>query len=120
MRVARWRGILAPSHVGPKRETHIREVRKMMLSLARWSGLWGRAAAVTALTLSALTLSGCPVYSSDQLGCYYATDCPAGYQCSFDGYCVAAVPFEEVDGGTRDGAILDGGTLDGGTFDSGT
>ena len=87
----------------------------MMLSLARWSGLLGGAAAVPALMLFALTLSGCPVYSSDQLGCYYATDCPAGYQCSFDGYCVAAFPFEEIDGGTLDGAILGGGTLDSGS-----
>src|SRR5258706_14696114 len=57
--------------------------------------------ALGAIALPIAFALGCPVYSDDPYGyagCYYATDCPLGYRCSFNGRCVAA---PALDGGNH-------------------
>lgn len=39
-----------------------------------------------ALSLLGLTLSGCPVYDSNDYACYDDFDCPSGYTCNGDTY----------------------------------
>ncbi|HYP90058.1 MAG TPA: hypothetical protein VEQ59_17935 [Polyangiaceae bacterium] len=40
-----------------------------------------KSAISAALLLIGLTMSGCPVYDDDAVGCYDDFDCPGGYQC---------------------------------------
>jgi hypothetical protein len=44
------------------------------------------------------------VYSDNSViagQCVYATDCPLGYRCTIDGFCVQAPPLGEGDAGMR-------------------
>jgi len=44
-----------------------------------------------ALLLFGVGLSGCPVYDSDDVGCYSDRDCANGYVCDDVGSCVATI-----------------------------
>jgi hypothetical protein len=68
-------------------------------------------AVISAIGLgAAASVLGCPVYSDDSMvgpRCVYATDCPLGYRCTIDGFCVLAPPLNDGDSGMSAEASAD-------------